>query len=181
MSERERPLPYGLLAEFATPAAVLRAAQKLREEGYRRWEVYSPYPVHGMDKATGRKNSPVGWFAFGGGVAGCALGMLMVWYMNAFDYRLPVGGKPAFSPFSALPPSFELTILLGAFGTVLGLLVLTGLPRWYHPLLKHRRFKRATHDRFFIVVECADPRFQEAALRRTFEALGGEPIELVED
>ena len=177
----EPAVAYGLLAEFRTPAAVLAAARRLRKEGYRRWEVYSPYPVPGMDQAMGVKNSPAGWFAFGGGVGGYILGMAMVWYMNAFDYRLPVGGKPVFSPFSAFPPSFELTILLAAFGAVMGLLLLTRLPRWYHPLLKRRRFKRATHDRFFIVVECADPQFQEARVRRAFKELGGENIELVED
>lgn len=181
MSESTGSTPYGLIAEFKTPADALHAAEKLRDEGLRRWDVYSPYPIHGMDKAMGLKNSKVGWFTFIGGVSGYTLGMLMIWFMNAFDYRIPVGGKPMFSPFSAFPPSYELTILLGAFGALFGMLILNRLPRHYHPLLKHRRFKLATHDRFFVVIECADPKFREEPLRQKLGELGGENIELVED
>jgi len=175
------PQPYGLIAEFTTPAATLHAAEKIRDAGFRRWDVFTPYPVHGMDKAMGLKNSPVGWFAFLGGVAGYATGMLMIWFMNRFDYPIPVGGKPMFSPFSAFPPSYELTILFGAFGALFGMLFLNRLPRLHHPLLKHASFARATHDRFFIVIETDDPKYREADTRRLLESLASERIELVEE
>ncbi len=151
----EAPKTYGLIAEFDTAAAILHAAEKVRDAGFRRWDVFTPFPVHGMDKAMGVKNSMVGWFSFIGGVTGYTGGMLMIWYMNAYDYAIPVGGKPMFSPFSAFPPSYELTILLGSFGALLGMLFLNRLPRLHHPLLKHQRFALATHDRFFIVIERA--------------------------
>ena len=66
------------------------------------------------------RNSQVGWFSFLGGATGYTSGMLMVWYMNAYDYPIVIGGKPMFSPFYPFVPCFELTILLGAFGAVLG-------------------------------------------------------------
>ena len=116
--------PYGVIAEFDTPAAVLHAAEKVRDAGYRRWDVFTPFAVHGMDKAMGLKNSRVGWFSFLGGVTGYTTGMVMIWWMNGFDYALPVGGKPLFSPFAAFPPSYELTILFGSFGALLGMLFL---------------------------------------------------------
>lgn len=173
--------PYGIVAEFETAADILHAAEKVRDEGYRRWDVYTPFPVHGMDRAMGMKNSKVGWFAFIGGVSGYALGMLMIWWMNAYDYPILVGGKPMFSPFGAFPPSYELTILLGSFGALLGMLFLNRLPRLYHPLLKNRRFALATHDRFFVVIETSDPKYSESETRRLLEDLGSKHIEVVEE
>ena len=118
-------MKYGMLAEFATPADLMHAAERVRDSGYRRWDVFSPYPIHGMNSAMGLKNSKVGWFAFIGGCAGYTTGMLMIWYMNAVDYPIVVGGKPMFSPFYAFPPSYELTILFSAFGSIFGMLFLT--------------------------------------------------------
>lgn len=174
---------YGVLAEFATPADLMHAAEKVRDAGYTRWDVYTPFPVHGMDHAMGLKNSKVGWFAFLGGLTGYTTGMLMIWYMNAWDYPIVVGGKPMFSPFSAFPPSYELTILFGAFGALGGMLILNRLPRWYHPLLKHRRFieRGASHDKFFLVIEASDPKYDEAEVRALLAGLGGRNIELVEE
>jgi len=173
--------PYGLIAEFETPAGVMHAAEKVRDTGFRQWDVFTPYPVHGMDRAMGLKNSKVGWFSFLGGVTGYTTGMLLIWFTNAFDYPILVGGKPMFSPFSAFPPSYELTILLGAFGALFGMLFLNRLPRLHHPLLKHRQFALATHDRFFLVIETADPRYRETETRGLLESLGSTRIELVEE
>ena len=175
------PNAYGLIAEFDTPADAMHAAEKVRDGGFRKWDVFTPYPVHGMDKAMGLKNSKVGWFAFLGGVTGYTCGMLMIWWMNAVDYPIVVGGKPMFSPFSAFPPSYELTILLGSFGSLFGMLFLNRLPRLYHPLLKNRRFALATHDRFFIVIETADPKYSETETRKLLESLGSRHIEVVEE
>ena len=174
--------PYGFVAEFGNPAEALAAAEKVRDAGFTRWDVFSPYPVHGMDRAMGLRNSRVGWFSFIGGVTGYTTGMLMIWFMNAMDYPLMVGGKPMFSPFSAFPPSYELTILFGAFGALFGMLFLNRLPRLHHPLLKSRRFIRgATHDKFFVVIECSDPKFAEKATRELLTAAGSQHMELVEE
>lgn len=172
---------YGIMAEFDTPADTIHAAEKVRDSGFRKWDVFTPFPVHGMDKAMGLKNSVVGWFSFLGGVTGYTTGMLMIWWMNAYDYPIVVGGKPMFSPFSAFPPSYELTILFGAFGSLGGMLLLNRLPRLHHPLLKHRRFALATHDKFFIVIESSDPKYSENETRKLLESLGSPRIELVEE
>lgn len=173
--------PYGLIAEFETSADILHAAEKVRRAGFRRWDVFTPFPVHGMDKAMGLKNSKVGWFSFLGGVTGYTTGMLMIWWMNAFDYRIVVGGKPMFSPYGAFPPSYELTILFGAFGAIGGMLFLNRLPRLHHPLLKHRRFALATHDKFYVVIETDDPKYSETETRKLLEAAGSKHIELVKE
>ncbi|MGA2176730.1 MAG: DUF3341 domain-containing protein [Verrucomicrobiota bacterium] len=175
------PASYAIMAEFETPAATLRAAEKVRDAGFRQWDVFTPFPIHGMDSAMGIKNSKVGWFSFIGGCTGYATGMLMIWFMNAVDYRIVIGGKPMFSPFAAFPPSYELTILFGAFGALLGMLFLNRLPRLHHPLLKNRRFALATHDRFFVVIETTDPIYSEQETRQLLETLGSRHIEMVEE
>src|SRR5436305_12529978 len=121
------PKPYGMIAEFRTAASVLHAAQTVRNAGFRNWDVFTPFPVHGMDRAMGLRNSKVGWFAFLGGVTGYTTGMLMIWFMNALDYPIVVGVKPMFSPYSACPPSYELTILFVAFGSLFCMLLLNRL------------------------------------------------------
>jgi hypothetical protein len=172
---------YGLLAEFETAADILHAAEKVRDAGYRRWDVYTPFPVHGMDDAMGLKNSPVGWFTFCCGATGLTLGYLMIWWMNAYDYAIIVGGKPLFSPIYSFPVAYECTILLGAFGSLGGMLFLNRLPRWYHPLFSSDRFKKATHDKFFIAIEATDPKFSDAETRKLLADAGSKHIEEVRD
>lgn len=171
--------PYALMAEFEKPADVMHAAEAVRDAGYRRWDVFSPYPIHGMDAAMGLKNSKVGWFSFTGGVLGYTTGMLMIWFLNAVDYPIIVGGKPMFSPFGAFPPSYELTILFGSFGALLGMLFLNRLPRLHHPLLKNARFAQVTHDRFYVVIETTDPKYSESEARKLLETAGSKHIEMV--
>ncbi len=170
---------YGMAAEFETPAQALRAAERLRDAGFQNWDVYSPYPVRGMGGAMGLKNSKVGWFSCGGGAIGFAMGLGMVWFMNEFDYPILVGGKPLFSPLSAFPPAFELTILFGAFGALLGMLMVNKLPQLHHPLLKRRRFALASCDRFFVAVEASDPQYCEQRIRKLLEPLGSQNIERI--
>ena len=172
---------YGIIAEFLNPADTMHAAEKVRDAGFRRWDVFTPFPVHGMDKAMGLRHSKVGWFSFIGGVTGYTTGMLMIWWMNAVDYPIIIGGKPMFSPYSAFPPSYELTILLGSFGSLFGMLFLNRLPRLHHPLLKHRRFALASHDKFFIVIETSDLKYSDTETRKLLESLGSPRIEMVEE
>ena len=173
--------PYGIIAEFLTPADAIHAAEMVRDAGFRKWDVYTPFPVHGMDQAMGLDNSKVGYIAFAGGLTGYFSGMLMIWWMNAVDYPIMIGGKPMFSPYGAIPPCYELTILLGAFGSLFGMLALNRLPRLHHPLLKHRRFALASHDRFFVVIETADPKYSETETRKLLTSAGSQRIELVEE
>ena len=173
--------PHAIMAEFDTPADLMHAAEKVRDAGFRRWDVFSPYPIHGMDQAMGLKNSKVGYISFVGGVLGYTAGMVMIWWMNAVDYPIIVGGKPMFSPFGAFPPSYELTILFGSFGALLGMMFLNKLPRLHHPLLKNKRFALATHDKYFVVIEVMDPKYSESETRKLLEEAGSRHIEMVEE
>ena len=172
---------YGLMACFETPGAVMRAAEKVRDEGFRHWDVISPFPIHGMNEAMGIRRSKVPVFTLLGGATGFFGGMLMIWYMNAYDYPIAVGGKPMFSPMYAFPVSYELTILLAAFGAIIGMFILNRLPMHYHPAMKHDAVDRASNDRFYIIIESSDPRFDEKTTAALLERIGGSGITTIED
>lgn len=167
---------YGLIATFDTAADVYHAAEQVRDAGYKNWDVIAPCPVHGMDKAMGLKRSIVPRISLAGGITGFCTGMTMIWWTGGWDYRLIVGGKPFFSPMFAFPVSYELTILFTAFATIIGMFVLNGLPMHYHPVLKHPHIKRGLDDRFLIVIEARDPRFNATNTKALLEKAGGKEI-----
>jgi hypothetical protein len=168
--------PYGLIAGFDTPAEIFRAAERVRDAGYTHWDCVTPFPVHGLDNAMGVKRSIVPRFSLAGGIIGFCTGMSMIWYMNDSDYGLIVGGKPLFSPLFAFPVSYELTILFTAFATIGGMFFLNGLTQLYHPVLKYDHIRRVTDDRFFIVIETSDPRYNAANTRALLEKIGGKDV-----
>lgn len=172
---------YGISAEFDSAAAVLQAAEKVRDAGYSRWDVFSPFPVHGLDKVMRLGNSKVGWFSFAFG-GGTFIGtMLMIWFMNDFDYPILIGGKPMFSPSMSVVPSYILLVLMSALGAFIGMVALNQLPRFHHPLFAKKRFELVSRDKFFLVIGSSDPKFSEAQTRKLLEEVGGTHIELVED
>ena len=167
---------FGLGAEFPSAAALLEAAKKIYAHGFKKWDVYSPFPIHGMDHAMGFKRSRVSLFSLIGGFTGLTTGFVLIYYTSALNYPLIVQGKPYFALEPSLPIFFELTILLTAFGTILGLLLLTLLPRLHHPVFNWDRFQRATDDGFFLVLEVTDPKFDPTATRQLLQGMGGTHI-----
>jgi ActD protein len=168
--------PYGLIATFETPGALMHAAEQVRDAGYRRWDCITPFPIHGLDKAMGVGRSRVPRISLCGGITGFCTGMSMIWFMDKFDYALTVGGKPFFSPLFAFPVSYELTILFTAFATIGGMFFLNGLPMHYHPVLNYDKIRRGTDDQFFIVIERSDPRFNPDNTRALLATIGGGDI-----
>lgn len=174
-----RPALY--LAEFDDVGACAKAAARVRDAGYEKWDVHTPYPVHGMDDAMGLPSTKIGIISFVCGMTGVTLAILMMQWMNGVDYPLIIGGKPADAWISMGPIIFELGILLTGFGTVFGLLHLCRLPRHHHPVFESERFKAASDDRFFISVEAADPRFDLDKTRALLEGASPTHLELVEE
>ncbi len=174
------PPTFGLMVAFDTTPACYQAAEKVRDAGYTRWDVFTPFPVHGMDAAMGLTRSKVPRLTLLGGLTGFCTGLLITWYMNAYDYPLIVGGKPYWSPIFPFPVFYELTILLAAFGTFFGQFLTNFLPQHYHPVFNNERFSRASDDTFFIVIETADPKFDPEKTRAFLETLGGRDITPVE-
>ena len=172
---------YGIIAEFDSPAAILRAAEKVRDAGYRRWDTFTPFPIHGMDKVMKLGNSIVGWVSLAMG-AGAFLSVVgLIWFCNAFDYPLIVGGKPMFSPPMTFVPAYIMLIMGSAVGALLGMLGLNRLPRLHHPLLDVKRFELVSRDKFFLVIGAKDEKFCAVETRKLLESIGGVNIKIVED
>ena len=172
---------WGIVAEFDSAAAIYRAAEKVTAQGYTKVDAHTPFPVHGLDKALRQGPSPVGWIVVCCGVTGICLAQLMMWWMNGVDYPIHVSGKEPYAWPSTIPITFELMVLLSAFGAVFGMFGLNRLPRLHHPLFQHSQFHRATNDRFFLSIDSADPKFDRNQTARFLEGVGGRHVEVLED
>ena len=171
---------WGVLAEFESPQALTRAAHAVREAGYTRWDCYSPFPVHGLDRAMGLKDTRLPWVVLGGGISGFGLAILMQWWMNAVDYAFVISGKPFFGLPAAIPIAFELTVLLSAITAFLCMFAFNRLPQLYHPAFRSERFRRVTNDRFFLAIEATDPRFDVGEAEAVLRKAGGVHVEWLE-
>ena len=181
----------GLLAEFSDPGALVHAVEGLREKGYSELDTFTPFPVHGMDRAMGLGVSKLGFMVFGGAILGGLLGAFLQWYTSAGprlgflwtelqSYAINISNKPLFAWESSVPVIFELTILLSALTAVGGMLALNGLPKPYNPLFNSERFGRATDDAFFVHVSGRDGTFSRETTARDLFGLGAMAVEFVD-
>lgn len=176
---------HGVLAEFAGPAEIYKAAEIVRDAGYSKWDCYAPFPVHGLDEAMGIPRTKLPLMVAGGGFTGATLGYLMQYWISNI-YPLVTQGKPYGSLSeggwqSFVPVTFELGILFSAFTALFGMLAMNFLPRHNHPLLKKESFLRVSDDAYMIAVEAADKRFDPIKTRELLLKAGATRIELVEE
>ncbi len=174
---------YCYLAEFESASALYKAAQKVRDAGFSKWDCYTPYPMHGLDAAMGLKRSILPYFVFFGGVTGLLTAFLLAYVTQVGIYPTVVQGKPAniFTVPAFFPIMFELTVLFSGFTALIACLGLCQLPRWNHPLFASRQAHRITDDGFFIAIEARDPKFSKEGTKGFLGGIGGDNIELVEE
>ncbi|HEY5811677.1 MAG TPA: DUF3341 domain-containing protein [Terrimicrobiaceae bacterium] len=174
---------YGIAAEFNTAGELFRAAEQLRDAGFTRFDVFSPFPIHGMDAAMGLKRSLLGKIVFVGGLIGFISAVTLEFVPSSILYPLIVMGKPTnlFTVPAFFPIMFEFTVLISAFTATFGMLIMNGLPRLHHPMANWERFKRVSDDKFFCIVEKKDPRFAELEVKEFFESMGGRHITKVHE
>jgi hypothetical protein len=174
---------YGIAAEYPSAAALYHAAEQVRDAGYKRWDVHSPFPIHGMDDAMGLGKSWLSAVVLCGGLTGFCTAIVLEFGPSSFLYPLIVHGKPYnfWTVPAFFPIMFELTILFSAFSAFSAMLVMNLLPRWNHPMFNWNRFKRVTTDGFFLVLEARDPRFSENDARELLERTGGQYITVVHE
>src|SRR5450432_2192565 len=181
-SAKPGPAPvHGLLAEYDTPPQLIHAAKKIRAAGFTKWDTYSPFAVHGIDEAMGIKMTILPWFTLGAGLTGLVTAITLQWWTNAYDYPWIVSGKPFWSIPANVPVMFELTVLLSAITTLVGMLLLNNLPLPSHPLDQIRRFARVTDDKFFLMVEAGDPKFDDTETRELLLGTHAVAIEAVHE
>jgi hypothetical protein len=178
---QQTPAIYGLMAEFDTPSALVAAARRTQEEGYRRYDSYSPFPIHELFEAMDCHDRRVPLMVLCGGIIGGLTGFGLASWVSAIEYPLNIGGRPLMSWPMFIPVTFELTILLAAFSAMAGWIALSGLPLPYHPVFNVKRFaEHASQDGFFLAIESTDPKFERTRTFEFLKSLGPREINEVE-
>ncbi len=157
---------YGVMASFAEPEGVLRASHASRKAGYTVMDAFTPFPVHGIEEALAIPRTKLPLLVLACGIAGGLAGYALQYYCAVIAYPLNIGGRPLHSWPAFIPVTFETTIMGAAFSAVFGMLAFNGLPTPYHPVFNLPEFGLASRDRFFLLIEARDPRFDaEETLR----------------
>jgi uncharacterized membrane protein len=169
---------YGLMAEFDNPSGLVNAARAARQEGYRKMDAYSPFPIEELTDALHLHHNKLPLIVLCGGILGGLTGFLMQYYVTVIYFPINVAGRPLNSWPAYIIITFELTILFASISAVLGLLALCGLPMPYHPSFNVPRFALASRNRFFLCIESQDPLFDRDKTSAFLETL--EPREVSE-
>lgn len=185
---------YGLMAEFTSTDALVSAAERVHQEGYRNIDALTPLPVHGLAEAMGYDDRRIQKMILAGGLAGAALGLGLQLHVNLVGwnlsigsvylsgYPLNIGGRPLVSLPAFIVPAFETTILVAAITAVFGTLALCGFPQPYHPVFNVKRFReRGSQDGLFLCVEAVDPKFHRERTRDLLQSLGARGVYDVEE
>jgi len=170
--------PYGLLAEFDSPEALMAAAREAREAGYRRLDAFTPFPVEGLARVLNIPRPRISRVGLFGGIAGAALALFMQFYVS-YDYPLNIGGRPLYAISAFAVVTFELTILFSALSMIAAMLWQNGLPRLNYPVFAAKRFHLATSDRFFLCVRGDDPGFDAREISTFLKKAGALSVELM--
>jgi len=168
---------HGLLAEFDSPGSLVQGARAIRDAGFKQFDCFSPFPVHGIDPAMGIKRTILPLIVFGAGLTGLAFGTLLQWWTNAYHWPWLVSGKPFWSIPANIPIIFETTVLFSAITTFLAVFALSDLPKPWHPYFRNPRFKKVTTDGFFLGVDAADPKFDHTATAALLRGAGATTVE----
>jgi mono/diheme cytochrome c family protein len=173
--------PFSVLGLFDTPDALLEAIGKVKGRTGHRLEAYTPYPVHGLDRALGYRKSPIGGMVFVMGFIGALSALVLELWTSGWDYPLVTAGKPVVSWEAFVPILFEITVLFAALTAGLGmLLLLNRLPGLRHPMLRSRSMALLTRDRFGLAVESAGEPLDAQALALLLEEAGAAAVEVME-
>ncbi len=171
------PQVLGMLAEFDNPGALLKAAERVRDEGYTQFDCHSPFPIHGMDDAMGLKRSALGWVIGLIAFSGVAVAIWLQWWTSSVDYKFVISGKPFFSFQAYVPITFGLGVLFGAIAAAFGMFHFNRLPRLNHPLFTSERFKKFSTDGFFVSIEAEDQKFDPKETADFLRSIGATHVE----
>lgn len=170
----------GILAEYDTPSAIFHACEQVRDAGFRRFDSYTPFPVHNLDKAMGLGPSYLPWLVLIAGITGATLAMSFMIWTSAYDYPLNIGGKPTFSIPAFIPITFEVTILFSGLTAVFGMFALNRMPTYHHPLFEIAQFAKSTDDKFFIMIDAKDKKYDRQVITEFLNKTGAKSTIVVE-
>jgi hypothetical protein len=139
-----------VVGSFTDEDVLFDAVRKVRKSGYRLYDVYTPYPIHGLDKVMGLRDTSLHTAGFIYGITGTTLGLSFMTWVFTVDWPLNIGGKPHFALPAWVPILFELTVLFASVGMVLTFCYLCQMA----PFVKKHHFNlRSTDDLFVMVLE----------------------------
>lgn len=168
----------GVMGVFGNEGALLKVARAARKEkNYKHYDVFTPYPVHGMDDAMGIKRSFLPWITFIGGLTGLLTAVALQIWTSAIDWPLNIGGKPLISLPAFVPIFFELTVLIGGLSTVAGLFAVCGLPNFKNKILH----PRITNDKFVIFIPASEMGFSEGDASSFLQKFQPEEVSTVKE
>lgn len=139
-----------LVGVYDDEDVLLKAVKKVRNSGVRIHEVYTPFPIHGLDEALGYKRSRLPIAAFMFGLTGTISGVTMISWMLGYDWPMNIGGKPYVPIPDLVPITFELTVLFSALGMVATFLITNNLWPGKQPLMFD---SRSTDNKFIMAVD----------------------------
>lgn len=169
----------GVIAEFDNPAALIEAAEKMRDSDYTKFDCHSPFPIHGMDEAMGEKRSILGWIVAPVAFSMVLFGFLFEGWTSTIAYPLVISGKPLFSYQAFGAVAFALMVLTSAATSLFGMLAINKLPRFHHPVFYSDRFAKVTDDAFFVSIEAEDAYFNKDETFEFLKSIGGKEVELL--
>ena len=175
-SEPTTNATHGLMAEFDSAQAVVNAARRVVAEGYAKVEAYTPVPVEELNDIIHKKRTKLSALVLIGGLTGMATGFGLQYWASVLEYPLNIGGRPFASWPAFVIPSYELTILFASLTAAGAMIALNGLPQPYHPVFNTPRFSLATSDKFFLVIETEDPKYDSEKTKQFLEGLGAKGV-----
>jgi hypothetical protein len=167
---------HGVMAEYESGQALVEAARKTMARGYKRVEAYTPVPIEELNDIIHQRRTILPKLVLGGGLTGMATGFGLQYWASVIEYPMNVGGRPTASWTAFIVPSYELTILFSALTAAIGMIVLSGLPAPYHPVFNVDRFSMASSDKFFLVIERGDPKFDRQAASEFLRSTGAKGV-----
>jgi hypothetical protein len=162
-----------IIGVFDEEEVLMEAIPKIRKQGVKIHEVYTPYPVHGLDEVLGYSpsNLPVGAFIFGLTGTICALTMMIG--MLGFDWPMDIGGKP-FIPLPAfIPITFEVTVLFASWGMAIAFLIVANLKPWGTPVIFD---KRSSDNKFVMAIDLGKNKIENAQITKVLKDTGAAEI-----
>jgi hypothetical protein len=143
----------GLLAEFESAEALVRAARRVLELGFTRLDAFTPHPVSELETLINRHRSRIPAWVLGAGLLGGIAAYVIQWWTAAVNYPLDVGGRPYHSAPAFIPITFETTVLCASLMAFFAWLAYAGLPRLWHPVFEVTGFQSASNDHFWLGID----------------------------
>ncbi len=168
---------YGYTGIFDTPDEIINAAEKVSDAGYKKYDINTPYPVHGMDGAMKLPPSKLGYAALVFGLTGTFAALAIMYFMSVLDYPIVIGGKPFFAFPAFVPIMFEVTVLSASIATVVTMIAFFfKFPNISHPLHGTNYMKKVSSDKYGVCLQSEDEKFTEDGAKELLASLNAKDI-----